>query len=104
MKNTTDNAMVARKNYQILPNGVSQRVRPRQGDKFTLEELQEAVGGYLQPIYLNDEFTMYVNEDGKFMGLPLNQAATFLAYSYHAIGPRDFIVGSAVVVANEYFD
>lgn len=74
----------------------------------TLSWLQEQVGGYIQPVYVAQVLTdrgrrevdacVYVNEEGKLNGLPINPRATdFCAL---AIGGwrRDVIVGNVVVI------
>jgi hypothetical protein len=43
-----------------------------------LKSLQNAVGGYVQVIELEDDFTMWVNEEGKLLGLPVNEIATVI--------------------------
>lgn len=43
-----------------------------------LATLQNAVGGYIEPVYLN-EMVMWVNEEGLLRGLPINLAATLMA-------------------------
>ena len=74
----------------------------------TLSWLQQQVGGYIQPVYVDQVLTdrgrrevdacVYVNEEGKLDGLPVNPRATdFCAL---AIGGwlRDIIVGDVVIV------
>jgi len=61
-----------------------------------LRELQEIVGGYIQPIYLGNGEVMIVNEEGLMIGLPHNQVASRIA------GQR--IVGVAVVMDEKDFD
>lgn len=65
-------------------------------DEPTLEALQQAVGGYIEAVELNGA-TMFCNEDGKLSGLPLNEAATFIARRSGAIRTLDAIVGNAVL-------
>jgi hypothetical protein len=43
-----------------------------------LKSLQNAVGGYVQVIELEDDFTMWVNEEGKLLGLEENKIATVI--------------------------
>lgn len=61
----------------------------------TLEELQEAVGGYIELVPLDHQgFTqMVVNEEGLIRGLPVNAIATRL------IG-QDTIFGDVVLIKN----
>lgn len=60
-----------------------------------LEQLQALVGGWLEGVDLGDAF-MYVNEEGKIDGLPVNASATLLFHAVH--GPHDIIVGNVVLV------
>lgn len=62
-----------------------------------LGHMQEIVGGYIEAVGL-DGMTMYINEDGKGLGLPINDAATELAFEDLAISHFDRIVGNAVIV------
>ena len=83
----------------IKANGETATVAPKNGHSFTLDELQELVGGYIENVYLDDGLIMVVNEEGKFSGLPLNKKATDLADA--VILPWDEIVGDAVVGTSE---
>jgi Domain of unknown function (DUF3846) len=68
-------------------------VLPANRKKFTLEELQGFVGGYIELLWTVDNQRMYVNEDGKSMGLEVNRAATdLLAPKY-----QDRVVGNALI-------
>lgn len=59
----------------------------------TLKEAQEFVGGYVEPVYLQNGDLMLVNEEGRLRGLDLNQDASNIA--------GQIIVGPAIVIANE---
>ena len=61
----------------------------------SLEDMQAAVGGYIEGVQLKDGF-MYCNEEGKLTGLPANRIATQLAQTL----PYDIIVGSVIVFGN----
>jgi len=52
---------------------------PENHPSFSLEELQEAVGGYIERVVLPDGRPMYINEEGRCKGLPVNFLATKLA-------------------------
>lgn len=60
----------------IKADGKRQKVEPKNGKKFELEELQGYVKGYIEAIFLDDDTVMVVNEDGKLFGLPYNQLAS----------------------------
>lgn len=72
-------------------------------DEFTheppLKWLQDAVGGWIEAVYLGDA-VMYVNEEGKLLKLPVNTMATDLYADHH--GPYDIIVGDVVVLDGEH--
>lgn len=62
----------------IKTTGKERNIKPANGTDFTLWELQEAVGGYVEFIHLEDHRTMVVDEDGRIKGKPVNLAATKL--------------------------
>lgn len=45
----------------------------------TLQEKQNHVGGYIEPIYLKEGSVMYVNEEGLLHNLPSNPLASIIA-------------------------
>ena len=64
-----------------------------------LTPLQEAVGGYIERVAVQDNrVDFWVNEEGKLHGLPVNQTATELLYR---LDPRwfnwDVLVGPVVL-------
>ena len=66
-------------------------------DPIKLEQMQEAVGGFIEPIYLCDGKVMLVNEDGKWQGLEPNLNAT--AYLKSTMNYfDDVIVGDALLL------
>lgn len=54
-----------------------------------LQFLQQAVGGYIEPVYLAGDQAMFVNDMGQIEGLPVNHRASELA--------NQLIVGDVVV-------
>lgn len=67
------------------------------GDGFTA--LQEAVGGYVQVVPLWGEFKgfeLWLNEEGKILGLPFNGLATLAWEATYGRG-TDVMVGNAVI-------
>ena len=66
-----------------LPDGESQ-----------LKQLQEAVGGLVQAVDFTPDLTLWCNEEGKLVGLPINPMATFLWEKY--FGLTDFICGDVI--------
>lgn len=64
------------------------------GSKVLLEELQAAVGGFIEMINVYNK-VMIVNEEGKLEGLPINKKATeFFQMCYRT---NDVIVGNAIL-------
>lgn len=55
---------------------------PANGIKFTLEEMQRHIGGYIQPLKLNATERMVFDEDGRPKGLLVNEKASDLLQSY----------------------
>jgi len=80
----------------IKPNNTSEVVTPSGVDgKFTLEELQELVGGYIEVVKTLNEI-MIINEEGLPLKLPKNEIATMMCKDLR-IGP-DYIYGNALLV------
>ena len=62
----------------------------------SLEQMQAAVGGYVQAVDLDDDRTLWCNEEGKMMRLEHNPFAQDLWD--RALGAdTDYIVGSVVI-------
>ena len=75
--------------YLIDTDGSEKEVLPETGNRFTLDELQKLVGGYVITVRLNDGYKMYVDEDGLLLRLPYNKRASEMA--------GQTIVGKALV-------
>ena len=77
----------------IQPAGSNDEVVPEDGQRFTLQELQAHVGGYIENVRLPAETktngypiqTMYVNEEGLLLGLEHNLNASMIA-DRHLVG------------------
>lgn len=83
----------------IRTDGHSSRVAPANGRSFTLAELHEFVGGYIEIVRVppvDGGGLMVINEDGKRLDLPINYLATT---GYHLGGGAldDYIVGNALI-------
>lgn len=79
----------------IKANGETIEVEPRNGNDFKLEELKDIVNGYIEIVWLPMNKILVVNEDGKALDLPVNEAATKI---YHdAFGFNDIIVGDVLL-------
>jgi len=66
-----------------------------------LAELQAAVGGNVEPAPSDELVTIWVNEDGKFTGLPINRLAMDVWLRWDAFGcmllGNDWLAGNVVV-------
>lgn len=81
-------------------NGTSTVVHPA-GKKWTLDELQKLVGGYIELMPGMKRLRMLMNEDGKLQQLPKNYAATELVHrelSGQVLRYLPEIVGDVVVL------
>lgn len=107
------------KAYIVKASGETVEVEPRNGTDFQLEELQEAVGGYIEIVQLGSRDTthlreqiqgghvevtsrgrksvMVVNEEGKIKQLPVNLLATRIFNSIHGFTNPDVIAGDALI-------
>lgn len=81
----------------VKVDGSAERVEPKNGASFSLEELQGYVGGYIQIITPKVGERMVINKEGKLMGLPINKQITDIAHIFRAIMPNDFIVGDVLL-------
>jgi hypothetical protein len=82
----------------IKSDDTETEVKPKNGKKFSLPELQKAVGGYIEIIPLDRNQVMYVNEDGRSMGLPTNGKATMMVLNRARVAlPNGGVVGDVIV-------
>ena len=75
---------------------------PKNGKTFALTEMQEIIGGYVEPIRLNDGRMIIVDEDGKSKGKAVNIPATNILRRDHFT--TDYIVGTAIVCDADMLD
>ena len=68
---------------------------PKNGKTFAGTEMQEIIGGYVEPIRLNDGRMITVDEDGKSKDKAVNIPATNILRRDHYT--TDYIVGTAIV-------
>lgn len=74
----------------IQTNGTEREVTPSNGKTFSLKELQGFVNGYIEILRITPDEFLIVNEEGRLIGLPVNERASQI---YEA----DFIVGDALL-------
>ena len=75
-------------------------------DEPTLESAQKFVGGYVQGISFPNGDYLIVNEEGKLMGLEVNEKATKLwrdtfDNDNFITGRKDFVVGPAILIKKD---
>ncbi len=79
--------------FILRHDGESVETSPRNSKHYTLKELSNAVNGYAECVRLIDGRLMWVNEEGRMLGLPVNTRASELA--------GRTIVGNALICAAE---
>ena len=69
--------------------------------KNSYEQLSQAVGGYIElaPVELPCGADLFVNEEGKLIGLPLNKVLT--RYSVSRNGWIDEILGNGIIAKHD---
>ena len=75
---------------------------PKNGKTFALTEMQEIVGGYIEPIRLNDGRVIIVDEDVKSKDKAVNIPATNILRRDHYT--TDYIVGTAIACDADMID
>lgn len=81
--------------------GFTQLVIEDEEAGLTLRQCQEAVGGYVQRVFLGDGLILLVNEDGLSQNLPINAVATALLRSYITDPAANVMIVGDVIVARE---
>ena len=82
----------------LMTDGIVLKAEPKNGTDFSLEELQQIVGGYIEVLYLSKSQIMVVNDEGKLLGWGLNHNATLAS---QMAGIDDIIVGDVLVCDTE---
>ena len=68
-------------------------------EEITLDDLQKAVGGWIEGVCITSHLVMYCNEEGKMNYLPINNIATGFLWS---LGKKnDVIVGDVIFVKTD---
>lgn len=88
------------KDLLIKPDGGIVEVCPNNGTDYSLEELQNFVGGYVQ-ICRGTCCIFVCNEEGKLKGLPANYPATGKAIFCKALPIGDYFVGNVLLTKEE---
>ena len=83
-------------------------IEPENGEHFTLDEMQDIVGGYIEMIRIpglsnpEKEYFLVINEEGKFEPLARNESATIVYQGHY--DTADYIVGDALFVSVDQLD
>lgn len=79
-------------------DGKIEEVKPKH-KKWSLEEMQKHVGGYIEYVPRTGHFRMIANEEGRRMNLPYNDRATRLWRSFgHIPGMDQRLFGNVLVL------
>jgi hypothetical protein len=81
--------------YTITVEDAVIEIKPKNKMNFTLEEMQEIVGGKIKLLNLKDDSVMVMNEEARSKELSLNPIATSLAAS--VMRPSDYVVGNVLI-------
>ena len=92
---TDEQATEAKSAKIIYTDKEAEDYTPKNGKTFALTEMQEIIGGYVEPIRLNDGRIIIVDEDGKSKDKAVNIPATNILRRDHYT--TDYIVGTAIV-------
>jgi len=76
-------------------DGTSKVVVPQKGKTFTLEELQDYVGGDIECVHTYNRLIFVMNEEGKLRCLAVNIKAT-VEYQ-KLVNPNDVLVGDVLL-------
>lgn len=76
-------------------------VKPKDGKKFTLQEAQSLVGGFVELVHLNGDRILLCDEEGVLKRKPVNQMATLDAKRHGWRG--NFLVGSVLFLKDKEF-
>jgi hypothetical protein len=84
----------------VIPADEDQSLRQHELPASGLQERQALVGGHLEGVSLTKpDARMLVNEDGKYLGLPVNRRATLLAWMHNKpMRYGDVLVGDVVLL------
>lgn len=82
----------------IKADGTEATVQPHNGTKFTLDELQAYVGGYIELLTAADGRWMWVNEDAIRRCLPRNETASHLLHPKYGVL---YVLGDVLITKNE---
>ena len=91
--------------YHVPSDGEQPIVKITRTEGFTLDEMQDVVGGYIEGLFkvpnpetneYDGQWVMVINEEGYRIDLPTNRRITVLL--------RQLVVGDVLIMQNELFD
>ncbi|MFL5659890.1 MAG: DUF3846 domain-containing protein [Ktedonobacteraceae bacterium] len=83
--------------YVLKADGAWFTVEPADGKEYTLREVQEIVGGYIEVLRFTEYHWLVLDEEGKLKNLPYNPIATLMCHILECIDKNDWIVGDVLV-------
>jgi hypothetical protein len=83
----------------LIPASQEAPIKRRKLDR-NLAAYQDLVGGKIEPVDLNNPpASMYINEEGKLYGLPVNMRATHVEWAHNALlREEDIVMGDAFIL------
>lgn len=86
-------------------DGTKEDVFPKENGKFSLEEMQEIVGGcIIEMIDLPSGMVMVLNEEGKLEGLEKNEVATQILKREFPNNNDELVVGNVLLTDPEFIE
>jgi hypothetical protein len=84
----------------LIPADQLMPVELRTLDREDLASYQALVGGYIEAVNLEGPAaSMYINEEGKLYGLPVNMRATHIEWAHNALlREEDIVMGDAFIL------
>lgn len=76
-------------------NGQVIEVKPKNNKYYTLKELQEMIGGYIEHIHLTNKYSAIVDEEGRLKNLSTNVKAS--NEFYNLMGFKYSICGNVLI-------
>ena len=84
----------------LIPASQTAAVELRKLDSKDLGAYQALVGGYVESVNLdNPSASMYINEEGKLIHLPVNMQATYVEWAHNGLmRNEDVVMGDAFIL------
>jgi hypothetical protein len=94
---------------QVNTQAVEFKIITDKKDEPKYPEVKEFVGGMVEAVHFPNGDLLLLNEEGKLMGLPLNEKASKLwsetfDNDNYITGRKDYVVGPAILIKAEALD